>query len=55
MTAQSKLLLKMRDFLNNNNIDYWLSYGTLLGAIREKNFLVHDTKDIDIGLNQKDY
>lgn len=55
MTSQFKLLLKMRDLLKENNIDYWLSYGTLLGAIRDKIFMPHDDKDIDIGINQKDY
>jgi len=55
MTAQMKLLMKLRNLLADNSIEYWLAYGTLLGAVREKNFLVHDTKDIDIGLNQKDY
>ncbi len=55
MTAQLKLLMKLQKLLTNNNIEYWLAYGTLLGAIREQNFLAHDTHDIDIGLNQKDY
>jgi len=55
MNNQLKLLLKVRELLISNNIEYWLEYGTLLGAIREKNFLVHDNNDIDIGLNQKNY
>jgi hypothetical protein len=55
MTAQLKLLMKLKTLLTDNNIEYWLAYGTLLGAIREQNFLEHDTHDIDIGLNQKDY
>lgn len=55
MNKQLQLLIKFRDLLITNNIEYWLDYGTLLGAIREQKFLSHDTIDIDIGLNQKDY
>ncbi|MHA2012752.1 MAG: glycosyltransferase [Candidatus Helarchaeota archaeon] len=55
MKDQLHLLLTTINLLNNNNIEYWLDKGTLLGAIRENNFLNHDTIDIDIGLNQKDY
>ena len=36
------------------NIDFWLEFGTLLGAIREKNFIGHDI-DIDIGVYLQDY
>lgn len=31
------------------NISYWLIFGTLLGAIREKGFIQHDL-DIDVGV-----
>jgi len=34
------------------NIKYYLDYGTLLGAIRENNFIKYDT-DIDIGIFKK--
>jgi hypothetical protein len=46
----SKLLLVMQD------IDklWWIEYGTLLGAIREKDFLAHDV-DIDIGMLHECY
>ena len=55
MTVQLKLLMKVRKLLTDNDIEFWLAYGTLLGAIKERNFLAHDSNDIDIGLNQKDY
>jgi len=41
-------LFKVADVLENNNIKFFLSFGTLLGAIREQNFIKWDN-DIDIG------
>ena len=35
-------------------IDYWLDFGTLLGAYRNKDFIKHDL-DIDIGMYLIDY
>ncbi|MCF8357667.1 MAG: LicD family protein [Prolixibacteraceae bacterium] len=40
--------------LRDNNIQYWLDFGTLLGAIRENDFIKHDN-DIDIGILHADY
>lgn len=56
-----KAQLKMLDILNvvskicdNNNIPYWLSFGTLLGAVRHKGFIPWDD-DLDIEVEQKDF
>jgi len=43
------------DLLENNKIKYWLMCGTLLGAIRDKNFLPCDKKDTDIAVLAEDY
>lgn len=46
----SKMNLEiLSDFLNSVEIPFILGYGTLLGAIREKDFITHD-EDIDICL-----
>lgn len=45
----SKTLKKLSEALDNNNIQSWLVYGTLLGYAREKDFISHDY-DIDLGV-----
>jgi len=52
--TQTELLLKVKELLDKNNISFWLMGGTLLGAVRDKSFIKHDDKDIDIGLYSKD-
>jgi len=42
-----KNLLLFRKCLNNANIPFGLLYGTLLGAVRENNFIEHD-EDTDV-------
>jgi len=38
---------KVKEILEENNIDYWLSFGALLGYVRDKRFIPWD-RDIDI-------
>ncbi len=46
-------LLDFRACLNDVNITFGLIYGTLLGAIRENNFIAHD-EDIDVFVFDED-
>jgi len=46
-------LLEFKKCLNERNIRFGLIYGTLLGAIREKNFIEHD-EDTDVFVLNED-
>ena len=48
-----ELLNNTTNILKKNNIDYWLDFGTCLGAYRDNDFIPHDT-DIDISICVKD-
>ena len=48
------LLFKVDEMLNKQKVEYWLNYGTLLGAYRDHNFIKHDY-DMDIGVWWKDF
>jgi phosphorylcholine metabolism protein LicD len=48
------VLSKVSIIFDELNIQYWLEYGTLLGAIRDKKFIQNDY-DIDLGLFLSDY
>ena len=48
-----EILNNTTNILKDNNIDYWLDFGTCLGAYRDNDFISHDT-DIDISICVKD-
>lgn len=47
-------LFALKTAFEEMNILYWLEFGTMLGAVREKDFISHDL-DIDIGMFMGDY
>lgn len=42
-----------RNVLEKHNIDYWINFGTFLGAVRHEDIIPWDD-DIDLGFNQTD-
>lgn len=52
--ANAMLLKQVTDVLHRNGIQYWLAYGTLLGAVRHRGFVPWDD-DVDIGVLRSDH
>ena len=52
--CELSILKKCVEFFNNNDIKYFLAYGTMLGAVRHSGFIPWDD-DIDIFVPRDDY
>ncbi len=53
-TIQLSILKRFHNFCDENNIKYFLSSGSLLGAVRHKGFIPWDD-DIDVSLLRSEY
>lgn len=49
-----EMLKKLDDYFKKNNIQYYLAYGTLLGAVRHKGFIPWDD-DVDLLVPRESY
>ena len=52
--VQLALLKALIKIFDKNKIEYFLYYGSLLGAVRHKGYVPWDD-DIDLGLTRKNY
>lgn len=53
-TAGGEMLRIVCRTLEENGLNYWLDYGTLLGAVRHKGYIPWDD-DLDIAMTRKEY
>lgn len=51
---QQKLLKELHNYCDKHNLCYYLTYGTLIGAIRHKGYIPWDD-DVDVFLPRNDY
>lgn len=51
---QVEIAIVIRDICEKSNLNYFLMYGTLLGAIRHDGFIPWDD-DLDLGMMRKDF
>ena len=49
ITVATTALLEINEILKARQVDFYLMYGTLLGCVREKGFILHDT-DVDLAV-----